>query len=471
LFHAKNKIEEVFGAISDSNKFLYAGVFFAQYGSDKPLFECDCSTSCSKFAIVGEENIKHRLMQIEEDILSSHENWNHLEHVEEFLEIAKHLMFIAQGDPFAPVTNSNLIHKVSDHIERSSSFENIFWSLQQLSLINAVHLCFVFLDAFYSTGKSIILKYMARYWSHQGFVVHYLINRSDNGQEEAKLPFTLMVENEFKNLKVKVKETSFKFGADNIETFLMENNIKKDDYVCFEVICDKYSKSFTDGLKEMKDNVAALWVAIGAKPVMERSGFICPNLTYPLRNPLHIANRAHKVSLDGAKNLKDGILQNEIDISSEVNIVEGKIFTLGNIFCSSLDALIAILKAIPIKKFTMLFFEDESMSKEAINEAFISSQRPPPLTLNDSGSEQWLYKPKRRKNDLLIIGIDHQCNGIETDIVSYVFPEPCQTCEFSSEDPVIASRATAMQIIAFYKRISCPETYLMLSQQQKETKL
>jgi hypothetical protein len=153
MFHAKAKIEEVFGAIGVSTKFLYAGVFFAQFGSGKPIFDCDCTSDCSKFAIVGPENISESLAQIEEEISLSHDNWNPLAHVEQFEEIVKHLMFIAQGDPLAPVTDSSLVDKISKHVLDSSSFENtFFWSLEQLSLIDAIGLCFVFLDAFYSTG-------------------------------------------------------------------------------------------------------------------------------------------------------------------------------------------------------------------------------------------------------------------------------------------------------------------------------
>ena len=473
MFHAKAKIEEVFGDIGVSTKFLYVGVFFAQFGSVKPIFDCDCTADCSKFAIVGPENIAESFAQIEEEIAMSHENWNPSEHIKEFIEIAKNLMFIAQGDPFAPVTDSSLVDKISNHVLDSSSFENtFFWSLEQLSLIDAIGLCFVFLDAFYSTGKSLILKYMAEFWSRQNLVVHYLINRSDNGENLlSKLPFTLMVENEFKKTNILVKETSFKFGVDDVEPFLRENGIESDHVVCFdEVICKNFSTSFIDGLKEMKDQVGALWVAIGAKPILgrfsvkalEKSGFICPNLTFPLRNPLSIAKNAHKVSMDGAKNLQDGILQNDIDISPETNIVEGKLIILETIFSSCLDAIDATLKEIPAMKSTMLFVENSTLSGAVIKEIFVSHSRPIPIILTETEwdnekAQRWLCKPKSRTNDLcFIIGANHNCNGIETDIVSYVLPGPCPNCEFSSEDPIIASRATAMQIMARYKRSKCP---------------
>ena len=82
----------------------------------------------------------------------------------------------------------------------------------------------------------------------------------------------------------------------------------------------------------MKGNVAALWVAMGAKPVLgpfpvktlEDYGFVCPKLSFPLRNPLEIAKNAHMVSQEGARNLQVRNLANKIDITSDTNIIKGK---------------------------------------------------------------------------------------------------------------------------------------------------
>ena len=79
----------------------------------------------------------------------------------DFVELAKQLMFIAQGDPCAPVTESNEVNKIVDHVNAASTFENLmFWTREQLSITQALCLLFVFLDAFYSTGKTTILKHM-----------------------------------------------------------------------------------------------------------------------------------------------------------------------------------------------------------------------------------------------------------------------------------------------------------------------
>ena len=77
-------------------------------------------------------------------------------------------MFIAQGNPKAPVTHKNMIDKIEDHVERASVFQNIiFWTPEQLCVLDALQILFICLDAFYSTGKSTILQYVANHWSNE----------------------------------------------------------------------------------------------------------------------------------------------------------------------------------------------------------------------------------------------------------------------------------------------------------------
>ena len=158
----------------------------------------------------------------------------------------------------------------------------------------------------------------------------------------------MMLEYEFKNIDVQIKETTFKFGVDSLESFLNENGIESDHCICFdEVICKEYSTSFSKGLNEMKESVAAMWVAIGAKPVMgrfaikalEKSGFNCPTLQYPLRNPLEIAKSAHEVCKNGAQNMLDGILQNPISLSASTNIAQGQLIKVDEIQSSCSNAI------------------------------------------------------------------------------------------------------------------------------------
>jgi len=102
---------------------------------------------------------------------------------------------------------------------------------------------------------------------------------------------------------------------------------------------------------------------------------------------------------------------------------------------------------------------DFEIISEKMTEVYNSMKRPQPLMFKecpDSLKKLWLCDPKSRKNDLCITGVSlHRCNGSQTEILTYVLPEPCPNCDISSEDPVIDTRATSMQIIAKYKISSC----------------
>ena len=134
---------------------------------------------------------------------------------------------------------------------------------------------------------------------------------------------------------------------------------------------------------------------------------------------------------------------------------------INNVHDSCFDALKAVLGQIPSQKFVMLILDLEDISEntvERITEVYNSMKRPDPLMFKgipNSLKKLWLCDPKSRKNDMCITEMQHRCNGIETEILTYVLPGPCPNCDVSSEDPVIASRATSMQIIAKYKKSSC----------------
>ena len=265
LFDGKERLEEVFSILGMTTSWQYIGVFIALEGDGTPLFDC---TECLTYAIIGEESIPEHFETIEEEVAKKNGNWNPADHVEEFVELAKQVLFIAQGDPFAPVTGSNIINKTVKHVKLASTIENIFfWTLQQLTIVEAMNVLFLMLDAFYSTGKSEILKYYCKDKQTKGEIVHYFNQRpASHKKDSGLLPFTLMLQNQFPSNVV--KETTFLFGVDSVKGFLQQYEIMPTHHVIFdEVICTKYSKGFTDSLIAMKKNVASLWVAMGSQPI------------------------------------------------------------------------------------------------------------------------------------------------------------------------------------------------------------
>lgn len=105
LFDGKLKIEQMFRAVKCSESWQYVGVFYAQNSHVKCMFDCE---QCNIFAILGntDSDITGKLKTIEQVVSEQHlQAWKPAEHVQEFIELSKQLMFISQGDPSAPVTN------------------------------------------------------------------------------------------------------------------------------------------------------------------------------------------------------------------------------------------------------------------------------------------------------------------------------------------------------------------------------
>jgi len=253
---------------------------------------------------------------------------------------------------------------------------------------------------------------------------------------------------------------------------------------------------FSEFLIGMKTKVAALWVAVGGKPVtgafstnkLEKLGFVCPKMTYSLRCPAEITNEAQRVSQDGAKNKLENILQNNVSSPPDINIVKGLFVQTSNTHSTLKEVLQEAFKKIPSNEFAFIVIDDTQLKSECIEnleEYFSISERPIPeifakpkelsswsnfkintlkfvLSKQNSSSKlvhklkEWLCEPKKRKSDVCMIGTNHRCNGMQTKIVIHIIPEDCPDCGDSSKDPVISSRATAMFILSKYKRLSCP---------------
>ena len=138
---------------------------------------------------------------------------------------------------------------------------------QQLTVVQAQELNYVFFDAFYSTGKTTLLKHRAEYLHKKKKVVHYFVHTT---AKSTKLPFTMMLEQELRSRpKIRISETTFQFGKDSIKDFLRGFSIQPSHHICFdELICHSYTKEFCDALEQMRENVSSMWIAIGAKPTI-----------------------------------------------------------------------------------------------------------------------------------------------------------------------------------------------------------
>ena len=193
---------------------------------------------------------------------------------------------------------------------------------------------------------------------------------------------------------------------------------------------------------------------------LEEAGFVCPKLSFALRNPLQVSNYAQEIVQNRAKNFLFSVLTSPIEVDRlETNIPDGQVIKINNSQLSFLCAFNAAIEKIPALTFALFFIDNSSILNldDSIEEAFLSRQEPYVFkSINGTHMlKNWLCDPKSRKNDVCIIGRDHQCNGIEVEIVVHILPADCPSCGISNSDPVIVSRAKAMVITSTYKRSQC----------------
>ena len=192
---------------------------------------------------------------------------------------------------------------------------------------------------------------------------------------------------------------------------------------------------------------------------LEDAGFKCPKLSFPLRNPVKIAEYAQRVVQEGPKNSLDRVLRSQINIlKNATNMVEGQLIEIGIIHQTPEEALRSAIEKIPHGKYALFFIDNyEELGTENILDSF--SDRPIPVIFTRQEQaghfQNWLCEPEKRKNDIILIGTQHQTNGIETELVVHVYVANCSSCGISNADPVIISRAKAMVILSTYQRQNC----------------
>ena len=206
---------------------------------------------------------------------------------------------------------------------------------------------------------------------------------------------------------------------------------------------------------------------------LEEAGFLCPKLNFALRNPAKIAEYAQRVVQDGPKNSLDRVLRSQINIlKNATNMAQGQLYEIGIIHQTPQEALRAAAEMIPHGKYALFFIDNyEELGIEIIVDEL--SHRPTPMIF--TGHEKagqlkdWLCEPQKRKSDIFMIGTQHQCNGIETELVIHVYVANCPSCGTSNADPVIISRAKAMLILSTYQRKNC--TILQCGWNQNEVEV
>ena len=123
-------------------------------------------------------------------------------------------------------------------------------------------------------------------------------------------------------------------------------------------------EAFSRQIKDLIDNVATLWVAIGSKMTTNeeeskfgslfQNKFLCPELKYVARSTASIA----QFSLELAKTEKLAILKlvNDIDIY-DTNINKGMVYNIKEVEESPLAALETALEFVPWNETALIFLQ------------------------------------------------------------------------------------------------------------------
>ena len=149
-------------------------------------------------------------------------------------------------------------------------------------------------------------------------------------------------------------------------------------------------------------------------------------------------------------------MRSPIEVPAQpTNLAEGQLLKIEEVAQTPKDALVAGIQKVPHGKYALFFID--GIGLESIKEAFFNQTAPIIFTGKEDAYhlKEWLCEPYRRKTNMCIIGPEHQCNGIETDLVVHVYVADCPMCGISNADPVIISRAKAMLVLSMYQRLQC----------------
>lgn len=352
----KERIQAVFNSIEKmSSLWKFIGVCYIEDGWHK-----------NDFVITGSDDISYSLSNIEGKIIH-YTPWQPEKHVEEFVNVAKILLFEAQGHSQAPLNDGTQIDKICKEIDQASAPENIFfWTPEQLSILQAIDKNHMLLMGYYGTGKTVLLIERAEHLLRQDpdNLVYFLIDQKNtskewiNGLEESlKLRFngrkTIIVESKVEILT---------------QEFLQNSSFKKSDHLIIDEVVVWRDDQVELIMEELKTKVASLWVAVGSitrdveqfRRKAEDIGFICPTLEHCLRNASDIAEFSKHIEDNDAYGFNKDNLKKFINVKIKTMINQGILKRMPKWFPNPMEALKAALLETPKDKKCFIFIESKS---------------------------------------------------------------------------------------------------------------
>ena len=447
LKDGKERVQAVFNSVeSMSDDWQYVGVCYIDKG--------DCN-STHDFVINGIDKLDFQ--SIESKIAKNRNQvWHPNQHISEFVSAAKVLLFQAQGHPQAPLTRQKQIEKIDQELDLASAPESIlFWTPEQLSIVQAMHMDWIVLMGYYGCGKTILLIERAEYLlrKYPCDVVHFYIDNSNKGLAEVlKLRFA------GKNIKIKTKDNMLF----DIDFDLSSDRVNSTDHVIIDEAYMWNSEGFLRKLKKFQSEVSTLWMALGFVSVYDfnesdfRKGlediqFSCPTLNHCLRNGQKIVELAQKATLQYGLNC----FVDQVEVQSKSNVNDGLLQEMPLIYPNPIKALQEAFKVHHSKK-NFIFIQkdlDEEAEMSILKEAV-----PCHDFLNFKNKEEvksWLESSKMNQHLVLQHGSFYSnyrlVDGMEFQSMIYLHPI-CLKCGDEHKFSSVISRAKASLLLARYER-------------------
>ena len=443
LRESKERVQAVFDSVKNmSNDWHYVGLCYIDAG--------DCHSK-HEYVINGIENLN--IQSIESKVAHNRNHiWLPNLHIAEFVSVAKVLLFEAQGHSQAPLTKEKQIEKIGQELDLASAPENIFfWTPEQLSIVQAMHIDWMCLMAYYGCGKTILLMERAEYLlRNPSNVVYFYIDTKASGLTEVlKLRFA------DKNIKIKTQrrifDSDFDFSSDGVN--------QTDHLIIDEAVMDNSAK-FLKKLKKFQSQVSTLWLALGnfgpnvqfKVSDFEDINFSCPTLNHCLRNGQRIVKLAQEDQNDQGLNS----LRNKVEVKSNSNVNDGLLYELPLIYPNEIKTLREAMKYQKHKR-NFIFVKNGNLEMSTLKNAlpdnnFVSFK-------DEEALKNWLESSNTNESNQHLVLTDSY--SYNTEVSGMEFPSMiylssiCLKCGYEDIGSSIITRAKASLVIARYEKQNC----------------
>jgi len=334
-------------------------------------------------------------------------------------------------------------------LDLASAPENIFfWTPEQLSIVQAMHIDRMFLMAYYGCGKTILLIERAEYLlRNPSNVVHFYIDNERTGLVEIlKLRFSGKV------IKIKTRfkmfESYFDFPSDGVSPT---------DHVIIDEAFMGNPEVFLGHLKRLQSQVSTLWVALSYirstfnesdfRKQLKDIDFSCPTLKHCLRNGQKIVELAQKEKSELGLNC----FAHQVEVKNKSKVNDGLLIEMPLIYPNPIKALQEAFKAHQPER-NFIFLEKRGLEnlEEAIpGHEFIHCKQ-------KAGLKHWLESSKINQHLYLhdYDGYNSDVSGMEFQCMIYLSPF-CFKCGYEFKNPSIITRAKASLLIARFEKQDC----------------